>query len=127
MTFPKPSRTRKQERAIARRREAEVKTTVRAQVSQRDAARTLSGCRYPHATCDGGLEWAHVWDTRARTRNQPPGVRHRTDNTLMLCRVAHHAFVDANLVDIVAVDPALGTDSALLFVDRVGGYVIGLT
>jgi hypothetical protein len=128
--FPKPPKgQRKREKAAARRREDKVKERVRAEVDARDKGRTTTGCRYPHDSswsCGEWLEWAHVGESRAKTRNQDPEVRHTTEGTCMLCRWAHHVQVDGHVVDVVFLTDA-GCDGPLMFVSRRDGYVIGIT
>lgn len=128
MFFPKPKKGgRAREKARDKRHEAAIIKEVRALVVERD-----TWCRFPHEgsdwpTCQGASEWAHLNEhSRAKTRGLPARERHTTTGTCMLCTYAHHELVDGNKVDIVPVDPSVGANGDLIFVDRIGGHVIGV-
>ena len=90
MSFDKPSRTRKQERASSKRQDAKVQHLARIIVFQEDQR-----CRFPwDATsefpCSGPLELCHMKPrTKAETVNKPPEYRHDPRYMVMMCD-GHH-------------------------------------
>lgn len=129
-------RTRKSLKAKKDRAEATMKTSVRAQVFQRDqGCRLLAGFEWysqpynggPFVTtftgpfqvheCVGDPEWAHMHvKRRSQTRGQAPEIRHTTKDSLMLCRF-HHQEYDAHRLKITALSRR-GADGPLKFSRR---------
>ncbi len=125
MSLAKPKRTRKQERAAAKRREAKILSVVRLSVFERDG-----GCRYPNPPHDGPLELAHLeaW-RRARTVNRPPEQRHARQGLIVLCR-RHHSLYDGGLGTGKVFDIETGGDGAngiCRFVEIATGEWLGET
>lgn len=102
LTYSKPTRRKKAKgptaryRAKRKRAEGPVIKAVRAACVERDGL-----CRYwkdafeacfVAVECSGPSEWAHL-ESRARTRNMAPELRHNTATSLMLCK-HHHDRLD---------------------------------
>lgn len=99
-------------RRIAKRRRAEgpVIKAVRAACVERDGY-----CRYwkdvfeaccVAVECTGPSEWAHL-ESRARTRNMKPELRHNTATSLMLCKF-HHDKLDGRRYPRIRVELLTG-------------------
>ncbi len=91
---PKPGPTAKA-RAKRRRAEVPIAKLVRAHCVERDGFCRLIGL----SPCSGVSEWAHLEQTRAKTRGMAPEARHTTTHTAMLC-TRHHGLYDAHVVRI---------------------------
>ncbi len=107
ISFPKPKPHRLVKDA-KKRVERKVILDVRAQCVTRDGycrlfrlkvGDVIIGSTSWHR-CHGQSEWAHLGAMkRARTRGMAAERRHRTDGSVMLCRLAHAAY-DAGKLDI---------------------------
>ncbi len=73
------------------KKEKYVAARIRKQVFRRDPACVIpEDPRWPH---EGPDEWAHMEEgTRARTRGNPPEIRHTSRLSCRLCRAHHFAY-----------------------------------
>lgn len=109
---PKPTRSRKQERAAETRADQKRLRWLHAYCTERDGACRVPGCifRYKYAS-----QLAHLWQwKRAKTVGQAPEARHPTGGAMMLCLI-HHQLEDANRLILLprSLDHA---DGVVLFV-----------
>lgn len=101
-TIKKPLTAAQQKTAKRRRDEARVEKAVRLKCVDRDGCCVLANWPHSFTDCDGPSEWAHFGEKRrAKTRRQPPSVRHTTAGSLLLCRF-HHGEYDSRRINITA-------------------------
>ena len=103
--IPKPT-PRKRVKGRKERREAAVKTSVRAQTVERDG-HCIIASRFPRGyvallgVCQGPSQWAHVGrHRRCFTRGMTPEQRHTTAGSCQMCE-KHHTAYDAHAFDFV--------------------------
>ena len=94
---------RKRIKGRKKRQEKKVKTSVRAEVMERDGDRCRLGwldeTQRLFGACKGALQWAH-WGPykRSKTRGQEPERRHCRHGGLALCDGHHDAYDEGRLV-----------------------------
>jgi hypothetical protein len=102
MRFPKPHRTRRQERARTKRAQTRLMAAVRADLVRRDTSCRVCGSRFASSQPE-----AHHLVFRSA------GGETSTQNMVLLCAPCHHQAVHGRIIDLIPVDPTLGADGPI--------------
>jgi len=100
--YPKPTRTRRQERAHIKRAQRRLQAAVRDKLMRRDTACRVCGSRFATRPPE-----AHHLVYRSA------GGETSTQNMVLLCAPCHHESVHGRTIDLIPVDPTLGADGPI--------------